>query len=106
MLGRFTQTLSMTEVVPEEVPIRPAATVLLIDDRPDLQVFMMKRHANTVFAGGMWVFPGGAVDHQDDASYFSSIAQTVHAFNFHPPSKLSMLSPLAAYYDNQPLVMV
>jgi 8-oxo-dGTP pyrophosphatase MutT (NUDIX family) len=59
---------------PEEVAVRPAATVMLIDDRPDLQVFMMERHANTVFAGGMWVFPGGAVDHQDDASYYSRIA--------------------------------
>lgn len=39
-------------------------------------------------------------------SYFSSIAQTIHAFNFHPPAKHSMLAPLAAYYDNQPLVMV
>lgn len=74
MLSRFTQMLSMTDFVPEEVPVRPAATVMLIDDRPDLQVFMMERHANTVFAGGMWVFPGGAVDHQDDASYFSGIA--------------------------------
>jgi 8-oxo-dGTP pyrophosphatase MutT (NUDIX family) len=64
----------MTDFVPEEVPLRPAATVMLIDDRPDLQVFMMERHANTVFAGGMWVFPGGAVDHQDDSSYFSGIA--------------------------------
>lgn len=64
----------MIDFVPEEVPVRPAATVMLIDDRPDLQVFMMERHANTVFAGGMWVFPGGAVDHQDDASYFSDIA--------------------------------
>lgn len=35
---------------------------------------MMERHANTVFAGGMWVFPGGAVDHQDDASYYNHIA--------------------------------
>ena len=64
----------MTDFVPEVVPVRPAATVMLIDDRPDLQVFMMERHANTVFAGGMWVFPGGAVDHQDDASYYSTIA--------------------------------
>jgi len=64
----------MIDFVPEDVPVRPAATVMLIDDRPDLQVFMMERHANTVFAGGMWVFPGGAVDHQDDASYFSDIA--------------------------------
>ena len=64
----------MSDFDPESVPIRPAATVMLIDDRPDLQVFMLERHANTVFAGGMWVFPGGAGDHQDDAAYFQDIA--------------------------------
>ena len=64
----------MADFDPETVPIRPAATVMLIDDRPDLQVYMLERHANTVFAGGMWVFPGGAVDHQDDASYYKDIA--------------------------------
>ncbi len=64
----------MTDFDPESVPIRPAATVMLIDDRPDLQVFMLERHANTVFAGGMWVFPGGAVDEQDDASYFDGVS--------------------------------
>ncbi len=74
MLIRFAQTFLMSDFVPEEVPVRPAATVMLVDDRPDLQVFMMERHADTVFAGGMWVFPGGAVDHQDDASYYAGIA--------------------------------
>ena len=64
----------MNDFEPESVPIRQAATVMLIDDRPDLQVFMMERHANTIFAGGMWVFPGGAVDHQDDAGYYTDIA--------------------------------
>ncbi len=64
----------MPEFNPEDVPVRPAATVMLIDDRPDLQVYMMERHANTVFAGGMWVFPGGAVDHQDDPGYFADFA--------------------------------
>ena len=64
----------MADFDPETVPIRPAATVMLIDDRLDLQVYMLQRHANTVFAGGMWVFPGGAVDHQDDASYYKDIA--------------------------------
>ena len=57
---------------PEAVPIRPAATVMLVDDRPDLQVFMMERHANTVFAGGMWVFPGGSVDISDDAAAYEA----------------------------------
>ena len=52
----------MPDYDPDEVEIRPAATVMLIADRPDLQVFMMERNANIVFAGGMWVFPGGRVD--------------------------------------------
>ncbi len=52
------------------VPIRPAATVMLVEDKPDLQVFMMERSANTVFAGGMWVFPGGSVDHNDKPGHF------------------------------------
>ncbi|MFT7686093.1 MAG: 8-oxo-dGTP pyrophosphatase MutT (NUDIX family) [Candidatus Azotimanducaceae bacterium] len=64
----------MDEVLPENVPIRFAATVMLIDDRPDLQVFMMQRNAKTVFAGGMWVFPGGAVDATDKPEFFESIS--------------------------------
>ena len=57
---------------PSDVPIRPAATVMLVEDKPDLQVFMMERSANTVFAGGMWVFPGGAVDGNDDPNFFEN----------------------------------
>ena len=45
----------MTDFDPNSVPIRAAATVMMIDDRPDLQLLMMERNANTVFAGGMWV---------------------------------------------------
>ncbi len=50
---------------PAAVPIRPAATVMLVDDRPDLQVLMLRRAARHVFAGDMWVYPGGAVDPED-----------------------------------------
>ena len=63
--------MSTSEFDPASVPLRSAATVLLIDDRPDLQVFMMKRNVNTAFAGGMWVFPGGSVDLGDTAENYS-----------------------------------
>jgi 8-oxo-dGTP pyrophosphatase MutT (NUDIX family) len=53
-----------------DVPIRSAATVMLVEDKPDLQVFMMERNANTIFAGGMWVFPGGSVDGNDHPGQF------------------------------------
>jgi 8-oxo-dGTP pyrophosphatase MutT (NUDIX family) len=52
---------------PGDVPIRNAATVLILDERPDLHVLMLKRNARSVFVGDMWVFPGGAVD-EDDAT--------------------------------------
>lgn len=54
----------MTDAI--EVPIKPAATVMLVRDTDgDLEVFMLRRTANAVFAGGMYVFPGGKVDPAD-----------------------------------------
>lgn len=47
------------------VPLRDAATVLILDERPDLQVLMLKRNAHSVFVPDMWLYPGGAVDPDD-----------------------------------------
>jgi 8-oxo-dGTP pyrophosphatase MutT (NUDIX family) len=63
----------MADYDPANVSIRQAATVMLVDDRPGLEILMMERHANTVFAGGMWVFPGGSVDPGDDPARYESI---------------------------------
>jgi 8-oxo-dGTP pyrophosphatase MutT (NUDIX family) len=62
------------EFDPASVPIRPAATVMLVRDTiGSLEVFMMRRTTKAAFAGGMYVFPGGAVDAADadhrDSSY-------------------------------------
>jgi len=43
----------------------PAASVLVIDDRPDLHVVIGRRRPGSVFVGGMIVFPGGGVDPED-----------------------------------------
>ena len=86
----------MNEYDPEQVNIRPAATVMLVDDRPDLQVFMMERHANTVFAGGMWVFPGGAVD-QDDGTRFMQ-AMSVHRSDREASALMGLNSGGLAFY--------
>lgn len=60
---------------PESVPIQPASTVMLVDDRSgpsgdrELHVLMVQRTSRLVFAPAAWVFPGGRVDpedHQDD----------------------------------------
>ncbi len=46
--------------------VRLAATVLLLRDAPrGVEVFMEKRHIQSDFVGGAYVFPGGAVDPED-----------------------------------------
>jgi 8-oxo-dGTP pyrophosphatase MutT (NUDIX family) len=43
----------------EPVPIRPAATIMLVRDEPEFEVLMVKRHHQIDFASGALVFPGG-----------------------------------------------
>ena len=64
---------STTDFDPLEVAIRPAATVMLVDDRPDLNVLMVRRTARVVFAPDTWVFPGGRVDPEDHAADFDAM---------------------------------
>ena len=50
----------------ESVPIRPAATVMLVrDGEQGLEVCMLRRNLNSDFVGGAYVFPGGGVDPAD-----------------------------------------
>jgi 8-oxo-dGTP pyrophosphatase MutT (NUDIX family) len=79
-----------------DIPVRPAATVMLVDDRPDLQVYMMERNANTVFAGGMWVFPGGSVDADDDPDLFQHIS--IHRSDAQASTLLDLPRGGLAYY--------
>jgi 8-oxo-dGTP pyrophosphatase MutT (NUDIX family) len=41
---------------------------MLVRDAPEFEVFMLRRNPESVFAGGAYVFPGGAVD-PDDRDY-------------------------------------
>src|SRR5258705_7937014 len=56
-----------TSVVANAVPVRPAATVMIVDDRPDLHVLLLRRGAGSQFVPGMDVFPGGGGDASDAA---------------------------------------
>jgi 8-oxo-dGTP pyrophosphatase MutT (NUDIX family) len=52
--------------VPAEVPIRPAATVVVLRDTPrGPEVFLVRRHHAVAFMAGAHVFPGGRVDAAD-----------------------------------------
>jgi 8-oxo-dGTP pyrophosphatase MutT (NUDIX family) len=44
---------------------RDAATVMLVRDAPELEVFMLRRNLRSGFVAGAYVFPGGAVDDDD-----------------------------------------
>jgi 8-oxo-dGTP pyrophosphatase MutT (NUDIX family) len=51
---------------PQPVPVRDAATVVLLRDGPaGLETFLLQRVRAMAFAAGMTVFPGGAVDARD-----------------------------------------
>lgn len=60
----------------EPLPVRPAATVMLVrDEGVGISVFLMRRHAAMEFAAGMTVFPGGGVDDRDrDAALIANRA--------------------------------
>ena len=60
---------------PLSVPVRPAATVMLVRDHPTngLEVFMLQRTLQAVFAKGMYVFPGGRVDAVDNSFELESV---------------------------------
>jgi 8-oxo-dGTP pyrophosphatase MutT (NUDIX family) len=60
---------------PTTVSIRPAATVMLLADRPDLHVLLVQRAARMVFGPSSWVFPGGRVDPDDHLEDFDAVCR-------------------------------
>ncbi len=71
-----------SRIDPSLVPVKPAATVMLVrdalDGAPGIEVFMLRRTANAVFGAGMFVFPGGRVDGVDGAD---DIARFCHGLD-------------------------
>jgi 8-oxo-dGTP pyrophosphatase MutT (NUDIX family) len=58
----------------DAVPIRPAATILLLRDAPEFQVLMVKRHHQIDFASGALVFPGGKAHAGDEAPAWEDLS--------------------------------
>ncbi len=51
---------------PASIPVRDAATVMLVrDGARGIEVFMLRRNLDSDFVGGAYVFPGGGVDLAD-----------------------------------------
>ncbi|KAA0235111.1 MAG: NUDIX hydrolase [Actinobacteria bacterium] len=61
---------------PESVPVRDAATVMLVRDAAEgIEVCMLRRHLQSGFVGGAYVFPGGAVDAGDHSSGINEVSR-------------------------------
>lgn len=64
--GRPPGTIDFGHPDPESVPVRDAATVVLLRDGVDgIEAVMLLRNLRSDFVGGAYVFPGGAVDPDD-----------------------------------------
>lgn len=62
--GPYIRPVAIT--LPASVPIRSAATIVLVHDGADgVEVLMVRRNRQAVFMSGAHVFPGGAVDEID-----------------------------------------
>ena len=72
---------------PLAVPVRDAATVMVVRDGADgLELFMLRRTLDAVFAGGLYVFPGGAVDDADRHPDVEACVHRPHATPRRAPS--------------------
>ena len=60
--------VSREDIETDDIPILPAATMVLLDERPDLQVLMLLRNDNSGFVASHTIFPGGVIE-QDDRRY-------------------------------------
>jgi 8-oxo-dGTP pyrophosphatase MutT (NUDIX family) len=55
---------------------RPASTVVLLrDTTAGLETLLLRRNKALMFAGGLWVFPGGAIDPEDLAAAGGELEQ-------------------------------
>lgn len=89
---------SSEEFDPTTVPVKPAATVLLVRDADagGVEVFMLRRTFNAAFASGMFVFPGGKVDDVDGVDEIAELCDGLT--DAHASSLLGIASGGLAYW--------
>jgi 8-oxo-dGTP pyrophosphatase MutT (NUDIX family) len=89
---------SREEFDPTTVPVKPAATVLLVRDADagGVEVFMLRRTFNAAFASGMFVFPGGKVDDVDGVDEIAELCDGLT--DAHASSLLGIANGGLAYW--------
>lgn len=83
---------------PTTVPVKPAATVLLVRDADagGVEVFMLRRTFSAAFASGMFVFPGGKVDDVDGVDEIAELCDGLT--DAHASSLLGIANGGLAYW--------
>jgi 8-oxo-dGTP pyrophosphatase MutT (NUDIX family) len=79
--------------------VRDAATVILVRERPDLEVFVLRRNIALDFAPGATVFPGGAVDPGD-----GEVAETLGVDQFRAAAARECLEESGIPIDARELI--
>ena len=62
----------------ETVPVRAAATIMLLRETPALEVLMVRRNYQIDFFSGAMVFPGGKVADDDFSEDWAEVAENWH----------------------------
>jgi len=65
--------ISRNDIETDDIPILPAATMILLDDRPDIQVLMLLRNDSSGFVASHTIFPGGAIEQDDRSSTWDDL---------------------------------
>ncbi len=67
------------------VKVRQAASLVIVDDKPDLHVLVGRRRMDLMFAPGLVVFPGGAVEDSDESTLAAALRETGEETGWWPP---------------------
>jgi 8-oxo-dGTP pyrophosphatase MutT (NUDIX family) len=80
----------------EATPPRQAATVILLrGGTTTLELLLVKRTEKAKFMGGVWVFPGGAVDESDPRSQDESAHRAAAARELSEEAAITLADPTA-----------
>jgi 8-oxo-dGTP pyrophosphatase MutT (NUDIX family) len=86
----------------EQVPARPAATVVILRDAADgIEVFMVVRHRAIEFAAGALVFPGGKVDPGDADVAWTELAPLTST----PPTRAGYVAAARESFEEAGLML-
>ena len=85
------------------IPVRLAGTAILLRDSAEgLETLLLRRNAKLAFAGGAWVFPGGAIDalELEVASTEEQAARTATVREVHEECGLTIAEDSLVHFCN------